>query len=76
MVKNLPADVGDAGLIPRSGRFPREGKGNPLKCSCLENPRTEEPDRLQFMALQRDRTKRLSTCWTETFCLHYRCVLL
>ena len=30
--------VGDLGLIPGSGRFPREGNGNPLQYSCLENP--------------------------------------
>ena len=24
----------------------REGSGNPLQCSCLENPWTEKPDRL------------------------------
>ena len=39
MVKNRPANAGDASLIPRSGRFPGEGNGNPLQCSCLENPR-------------------------------------
>ena len=41
VVKNLPAnsgDTGDAGLIPGSGRSPGEGNGNPLQCSCLENP--------------------------------------
>ena len=31
-------NVGDLGSIPGSGRFPREGNGNPLQCSCLENP--------------------------------------
>ena len=42
MVKNLPAnagDVGDAGSVPRSGKSPGEGNGNPLQRSCLENPR-------------------------------------
>ena len=29
---------GDPGLIPGSGRSPREGNGNPLQHSCLENP--------------------------------------
>ena len=41
MVKNLPANVGDAGdmgLIPGSEIFPGRGKGNPLQSSCLENP--------------------------------------
>ena len=41
MVKNLPAnagDVKDVGSIPRSGRSPGGGDGNPLQYSCLENP--------------------------------------
>ena len=40
VVKNLPANAGDTrdtGLIPGSGRFPREGNGNPLQYSCLES---------------------------------------
>ena len=32
------ADRGDTGLIPRSGRSPGEGNGNPLQYTCLENP--------------------------------------
>ena len=31
-------NAGDLGSIPGSGRSPREGNGNPLQCSCLENP--------------------------------------
>ena len=45
MVKNQPTnagDSGDAGLIPGLGRFPREGNGNPLQYSCLENPMDRE----------------------------------
>ena len=38
MVKNLPANVGDLGLIPGSVRSPGEGNDNPLQCSCLEKP--------------------------------------
>ena len=38
VVKNLPADAGDTGSIPGSGRFPGKGDGNPLQYSCLENP--------------------------------------
>ena len=30
--------VGDSSSIPRSGRSPGEGNGNPLQYSCLENP--------------------------------------
>ena len=29
---------GDLGSIPGSGKSPREGNGNPLQYSCLENP--------------------------------------
>ena len=35
--KNLPANTGDVGLIPGSGRSPGEGNGNLLQYSCLEN---------------------------------------
>ena len=41
MVKNQPVNAGDerdAGLIPGSGRSPGGEHGNPLQCSCLENP--------------------------------------
>ena len=38
MVKNLPANTGDTGLIPGSGRSPAEGNGNPLQYPCLRNP--------------------------------------
>ena len=37
VVKNLPANAGDTGLIPGSGRSPGEGNGNPLQYFCLEN---------------------------------------
>ena len=31
-------NVGVLGSIPRLGRSPGEGNGNPLQYSCLENP--------------------------------------
>ena len=37
VVKNLPANAGNAGLTPGSGRSPTEGNGNPLQYSLLEN---------------------------------------
>ena len=40
VVKNPPANAGDAGSILGSGRSPREGNGNPLQYSCLENFKT------------------------------------
>ena len=36
--KESASDEGDLGLIPRSGRSPGEGNGNPLQYSCPENP--------------------------------------
>ena len=38
LVKNPPANTGNAGLIPGSGRAPGKGNGNPLQYSCLDNP--------------------------------------
>ena len=41
VVKNPPASAGnarDVGSIPGLERSPGEGNGNPLQCSCLENP--------------------------------------
>ena len=40
VVKNPPANGGDAGSIPgcESGRSSGEGNGNTLQYSCLENP--------------------------------------
>ena len=35
--KSLPADAGDVGLIPGSGRSPGVGNGNPHQHSCLGN---------------------------------------
>jgi len=40
VVKNLPANAGDArdvSSIPRFGRSPGVGNGTPLQYSCLEN---------------------------------------
>ena len=38
MVKNLPANAGDAGSICGLGRSPGEGNGKPLQYSRLGNP--------------------------------------
>ena len=35
MVENLPADAGDAGLVPGSGGFPGEENGNLLQYPCV-----------------------------------------
>ena len=38
VVKNLPADAGDAGSIPGLGRCPEERYNNRLQYACLGNP--------------------------------------
>ena len=35
--KDSTCSVGDLGSIPGLGRFPEEGNGYTLQCSCLEN---------------------------------------
>ena len=52
MVKNLPANAGDAGSIPGSGRSPGEGNENPVQYFCWENPMDRGPGRLQSTGLQ------------------------
>ena len=66
--RRLPVNAEDsknAGLIPGLGRFPREGNGNPLQYSCLENPMdrgtwwatvhgvAKESDKTEWLALYR-----------------------
>ena len=48
MVKNPPAEAGDAGLIPGSGRSAGGGNG----ILAWKIPRTEEPGELQSMGSQ------------------------
>ena len=38
VVKRLSVNAGDADSISGSERSPERGHGNPLQCSCLENP--------------------------------------
>ena len=38
MVKYLPANAGDLGLIPGLGRFLGKGNGNLQQYSCVGNP--------------------------------------
>ena len=52
VVKNLPANAGEAGSIPESGGSPGEGNGNPLQYLAWRIPWTEEPGGLQSRGLQ------------------------
>ena len=56
VVKNPPASAGDTGSIPGSGRSPGEGNGNPLHCSCLENPVDRGAWWASVYGLQKSRT--------------------
>ena len=47
VVKSPPADAGDTGLIPGSGRYLGGGNTNPLQYFAWKIPWTEEPGRLQ-----------------------------
>ena len=42
VVKNPPANAGDACSVPGLGRSPGEGTGNSLQCSCLRKPMDRE----------------------------------
>ena len=53
VVKNLPANAGDEGLIPESGRSCGEGNDPYSSVYAWKIPWTEEPDGLQSMGLQR-----------------------
>ena len=56
MVKNLPANAGDArdtGSIPEPGRSLGGGPGNPLCILAQRIPWTEEPGRLQSIGSHR-----------------------
>ena len=58
VIKNLPANAGDIGSIPGSGRSPGGGNGNPLQNTCLGNPKDREAwwDIVQRVAKEPDTT--------------------
>ena len=70
VVKNLPANAGDMGSIPESGRSPGEGNGKPLQYSCLENP----IDKGDWWAT----VCGVAKSWTQlsdfTFTFHFSCI--
>ena len=63
MVKNLPANAGDMGLIPGLARPPGGGNGNLLQYSCLENSMNREAWQatVHGVAKESDVTEQLST---------------
>ena len=62
MVKNTPNNAGDVrntGSFPGLGRSPEEGNGNPLQCSCLENPMDREDWRATVHGVAKSWTLKL-----------------
>ena len=53
VIKNLPANAGDADSIPGSGRSLEEGMATYSSILARRIPWTEEPGRLQSMGLHR-----------------------
>ena len=69
-VRNPSASAGDAVSVPESRRSSGGRLGNPLQYSCLENPMTEEPGRLQSMGSQRDLARMCM--WLSPFTVHLK----
>ena len=64
MVKQLPANAGDVGVIPRLGRSPGGGHGNPFLIFLPgESPWTEKPRGLRSMGSLSDMT--VTKCSTQ-----------
>ena len=57
MIKNSPANAGDTGSIPGSGRSPGGGHGNPLQYSCLEIPMDRGAWRAMVHRVAKSRTR-------------------
>ena len=67
MVKNLPANAGDVGSIPGSGRSPGGGNDNPLQYSSLGNPM----DRAVWLATVHGVAKGRTRLSDFTFPFHF-----
>ena len=55
--KASACNAGDQGSIPGLGRSPGEGNGNPLQCSCLENPMDRGACRATVHGVAKSRTQ-------------------
>ena len=83
--QNLPAkagDIRDSGLIPGLGRSPGGGHGNPLQCSCPENPMdrgawkaavhgvAKSPTWLKWLSMYVSLDSVVDSCF-YTYCLNF-----
>ena len=67
MVKNPPAnagDAGDAGSIPWLERCSRGGNGNPLQYSCLGNPMERGAWRATIHGVAKSQTQLVTNTFT------------
>ena len=70
VVKNPPANAGDAGSLHGLGRPPGEENDNPLQYSCLENPMDREAWRATVHGIikESDKTKATHTHTINRMC--------
>ena len=69
VVKNLPANAGDASLVPQSGRSPGGRNGKPVQSSCLGNPmdRGAWQSTVQGVATAKLHVMRIVLCTVRIF---------
>ena len=68
VVKNPPANAGDVrdiGFIPRLGKSPGVGSGNPLQYSCLKNPMDREAWQTIVHGVAKSRTQLSDWEWAH-----------
>ena len=73
--KESACNVGDLGLIPGLERSPGEGNGNPLQCSCLENPRDRGAQWAAVYGVTQRRTQLKQLSSSSTFSMFCNCKL-
>ena len=74
-VKNPPANAGDMGSVPGSGRSPGEGNGNTLQYSCLGHPTDRGAQRATVHGVTKnlDMTQGLTNTTTSVYCVLLCC---
>ena len=65
VVKNPPANAGNAGSIHGSGRSSGRGNGNPLQYSCLENLTDRETWQATVQRVKKSQTQLSNTTTTK-----------
>ena len=55
--KEFACNAGNQSSTPESGRSPREGNGNSLQYSCLENPMDREAWQAAFSGVSKSQTQ-------------------